>query len=511
MGIPYYFYKLREKYRKIIIESEKKSVDYLFFDFNSLLHPSSAEYLKTSENETTLEMDIASIKYSLEYTMEIIERVNPVCGVWIVLDGVAPMAKMKQQRQRRFKSYYIEKRGIKWDSNKITPGTKYMYKLDEMLNNFIDNLNKEAIKNGITRVYNYNSWLKNGEGEHKIYKILKELSIESKSVYIYGMDADLIVLSLLNDKNDITLFRDKSMDVESVELVDIGLLRGYIIEDLRGSRLYREMDMKRLVNDYILLMCFMGNDFLDNVPTLSILDGGLDIILDIYRKNKEYITKIENGIVVIDYRVLLKILYKLETSELYVYKKWCNKVVKFKDDIQVLENNDNIIVYNDKSILSGNARENISEVKNRYYIFYDIWNISDCCESYKRGLEWIMGYYNGHSHNNWSYVYNHSASPFISDIIEYIRENIKSSIVFKETKPVEPIEQLLIVLPRETLASKDLLGDNDYEKIKRVLNIESIDKYFDKKMAIDYINKDVIWKGRVFLDIIKDVDIKSLL
>ena len=46
--------------------------------------------------------------------------------VYIAVDGVAPMGKMKQQRMRRYKSV-LEKK--EWDTNAISPGTYFMIKL----------------------------------------------------------------------------------------------------------------------------------------------------------------------------------------------------------------------------------------------------------------------------------------------------------------------------------------------------------------------------------------------
>jgi len=57
----------------------------------------------------------------------------------------------------------------------------------------------------------------NGEGEHKIFKMLK-LENDNNDIIINGLDADLIILSLISRKNNIYLMRE-SIERETGELV----------------------------------------------------------------------------------------------------------------------------------------------------------------------------------------------------------------------------------------------------------------------------------------------------
>ena len=104
--------------------------------------------------------------------------------VLIAVDGVVPMAKIRQQRVRRFKSAWLRTNNS-WDTNAITPGTKFMEKLGTVLKSIGSKLN--WIISDVTE---------KGEGEHKIMQWLRKETITGP-VIVYGLDADLILLSML--------------------------------------------------------------------------------------------------------------------------------------------------------------------------------------------------------------------------------------------------------------------------------------------------------------------------
>ena len=45
-----------------------------------------------------------------------------------------------------------------------------------------------------------------------------------------------------------------------------------------------EYDLERVLDDFILLAVFVGNDFLPNLPDLHIHENGLERLFDVYKK-----------------------------------------------------------------------------------------------------------------------------------------------------------------------------------------------------------------------------------
>ena len=204
MGIPWYFYTIYKKYNienDLVIDEKSIStsnIDYLYLDYNSMIHPCAQQTLNsidTSITDTGIIEDTI-IKNCLDYTRYILNVVKPK-NIYIMIDGVAPRAKMNQQRERRYKSHFFkqiernenENKPV-WNSNKITPGTNFMNKLIKRLRDF-----KSQISN------NYIVFISDsnepGEGEHKIVAQWRTGTYNGNYA-VYGLDADLIVLSILS-------------------------------------------------------------------------------------------------------------------------------------------------------------------------------------------------------------------------------------------------------------------------------------------------------------------------
>jgi 5'-3' exonuclease len=568
MGIPYYFYTIYRKYNDFdltIKEENIKNIEIsdVFLDYNSMIHPCAQQTMSIileengeSGEKTKEEIENEIIDNCICYTRYIIDLINAK-NIYIMIDGVAPRAKINQQRERRYKTLYIkeyikeykknieseEKDDMIWDTNNITPGTKFMDKIRLAL----DELAKEMKQyNKLLIISDSNEC---GEGEHKMMKCIEKIEDNNnestnKKICIYGLDADLIMLSLLSNKRDkIVLMRDNTFNKKLKEIdrtytyLDINQLEKGIVNEIR-TMLKKDNNYKdelisdtNIINDYIFLCFLLGNDFMEHLPSLMIKENGVNVLIKYYiqnlimRKFKPLINlQSSNLYEKINLELLMDIMYNLKTSEDYffnnVYSVYQNDNSKYKDEIVIENSHDkNIWVYTNDII-----KYNKKGYKNRYYMYYGIERekIDVICKEYLEGLYWILGYYNGHSHNNWNWHYKYHATPFISDIYEYIKQNknvfmeyIKNSNNIKESEKNSTLEQLFMVLPKKSLLN--VIKEKDIELYNKMIRIfrneysRDLDKFYCNKITIDMINKEYLWQSKVFFDNLDKEIIKILI
>lgn len=525
MGVPYYFYEIFKKYNdeKDLVISERNlkskiNPKYLFFDYNSLIHPcakTAISLLDTTKIYTNDEIEKTIIEKCIQYTRYIIS-ITDVKHVYIVIDGVAPRAKMNQQRQRRYKNKFLREiqkdnneseteKEIYWDTNKITPGTLFMEKLTNSLIEFQKTMLADA------DIYvSISSSKEPGEGEHKMMRFINQIQ-PTENVCIYGLDADLIMLSL-NSKyaNRISLLRDnnKKNTESNFVFLNIETLRGCVLKDIEfytGRKVY---DSYRTIQDYIFLLFFIGNDFIGHIPSLVLKDNAMGIILKMYGKvikeTDGYITNY-NGNKKINLDILKKFCKEIANVEEYffsnVYSVYKKQVI-YRDTINLDENYENIYFYKNDII-----KFNKSGYKQRYYTYYGIpiTKLKDVCQNYLTGLSWIFGYYNLHEHDNWDWYYQYHSVPFMSDIVFFLENKLNKSIQIPKSKPYTEIEQLCMVLPRESLMEiikETKLYNKLYDKLNRLfrLNSEEVERNFPTKLYLNMIHKEYIWQSEVFIE-----------
>ena len=472
MGIPFLYLHYYKKYKNenqlTINEHQLKiqNIESLFFDYNSLIHPCAQDVLQNLDENEKESCDIIEdkiIKKCISYTKTIINLVNPI-NVYIMIDGVAPMAKIKQQKERRYKSFYLSNKNVKWDTNNITPGTPFMEKLNEQLKTF--------------KFCDYNIYISDsnepGEGEHKMMKIINSQKCNG-NVGIYGLDCDLVMLSMKSDKK-IVLIRENKKD-DTFTYVNIDVLKTSICKDIRDNVIsYERLTDRQLIDDYIFLCFLLGNDFIEHIPSLSIKNNGANILNKMYRN---LINNTNSGTLVngdtINKEYLSNIFKHISKSEDYYFKN----VYSYKKCHENIES-EHVIVYDNDYI-----EYSSQNYKERYYLYYEIDDISNLCQEYYKGLVWTLSYYNGHSHSNWDYYNKYHCSPFASDLAKF---NFKD-FTFKKTQSLNPIQQLLLVLPRESFNS--------------IYKNSILDKYkymFPDKLLLDLSGKELLWQSKVFFE-----------
>jgi 5'-3' exonuclease len=231
MGIPYYVASLLRTHKHIQQDTGNVALecDALGLDFNAFIHT----YLKP-------ENPIGSVVVALRNFLRDVARGKKVL---IAFDGLVPYAKIVQQRYRRMKN----PEPSLFDKNQISPGTEFMKELEDTLRFCFP----ECILSGTDEP---------GEGEHKIFTWLRKMQPEDrKDILIYGMDADLVLISVAQS------------DLGPIKLIRENRDSGYSTFDV--TALCRVLPLPP--DDWVemCVLCF-GNDFMPTIGMFSLREDG---------------------------------------------------------------------------------------------------------------------------------------------------------------------------------------------------------------------------------------------
>jgi len=335
-GIPKMFRWLTDQYPNINSRlseglSSDKVVDNFYLDMNGIIHPCTHG---NNQDDIVILDETLMFKKIFGYVDRLYKIVRPQKLLYLAVDGVAPRAKMNQQRARRFRSSreaeelaatILARDGVlpdgeKFDSNCITPGTDFMLKLSIAMNKWIEFKQKTDPfwKNGADVVFSGPNI--HGEGEHKVMDYIREckaLYDEEKGTFhphwqpglthvLYGLDADLIMLGLVTHEPNFMLLREKMSVVmagrgrhkhrkkkdmleytrDDFELLELQVLRQMFQIQFRkladeGS-FGAKYDPNRIIDDFVFMCMMVGNDFLSHSPHLEIDNGALSLMLNNY-------------------------------------------------------------------------------------------------------------------------------------------------------------------------------------------------------------------------------------
>ncbi|XP_055588422.1 5'-3' exoribonuclease 2 homolog [Uranotaenia lowii] len=385
MGVPAFFRWLSRKYPSVIVECveekhadgdgavlyddltkpnpNKVEFDNLYLDMNGIIHPCThPEDKPAPKNED--EMMIAIFE-CIDRLMNI---VRPRKVLYMAIDGVAPRAKMNQQRSRRFraskeaaeKTAEVQRireelaakgcilppekeKGAHFDSNCITPGTPFMDRLSKCLQYYIhDRMNTNPGWRGLKVILSDANVP--GEGEHKIMDYIRKQRAQpdhdpNTHHVLCGADADLIMLGLATHETHFTIIREEFLPnkerpcdicqhlghemkdctgLQSERDIDrsppppgketqfifvrLNVLKEYLQKELDMPNLPFPYDFERVIDDWVFMCFFVGNDFLPHLPSLEIRENAIDRLVTLYKKcvykTKGYLT--DSGSVTLD-------------------------------------------------------------------------------------------------------------------------------------------------------------------------------------------------------------------
>lgn len=315
--------------------------DHLYLDMNGIIHgcthPSDMDLTATSLSNREMCMGI------MQYLDRIITQiVKPRVSVYMAIDGVAPRAKLNQQRSRRFRSAkdlaeaqqqqensndsdddapisQAKKKDV-FDSNCITPGTEFLAMVSEVIRYWIrQKIKEDPAWRHLTIIFSGHDIP--GEGEHKIMQHIRQMRASTDYSpntrhCIYGQDADLIMLGLVTHEPHFTILREvvdfnsfqknrnalkevKKFTKESdFQLLHLSVLREYLqiefcnpappaaTEGQEQQQEQPQYDLERCIDDFVFMTFLVGNDFLPHLPTLDIGDGAFDLLFGVYKQQR---------------------------------------------------------------------------------------------------------------------------------------------------------------------------------------------------------------------------------
>lgn len=488
MGIPSYFSYIVKNYATVLSKFSQTSacspgsVHNFYLDCNSIIYDAVRSIADPSD-KTLAEMDAEIIQQVLLKIDEYVAQIAPSSTLFIAFDGVAPVAKMNQQRERRFKSIVLahaevssEKNpanransAVAWSTTCITPGTPFMTELNRAVQQHFVSPQKYGVDTIITATSDFM-----GEGEHKIFGHIRQNPAHHAKTtsVIYGLDADLIMLSInhLPINPSIFLFRETPHFIQTINrdlepnrtyLINIGELARIIMSTMRSGGSGGDSGPNR-VHDYIFLCFFLGNDFMPHFPSINIRTGGIDKMMAAYQTvigaSSEVLTDGRR----IYWKNVRRLVNELEIkerghiiAELAARDRFGKKYYPTDTPEQRMAKLDAIPTIDrelEKSIAPA-----FPGWRERYYRLLfgmcdaepDPEEIKRVCLNYLEGLEWTLKYYTTDC-PDWRWAYRYKYPPLLCDLIKYIP---RFGIQLVDTVPPDPVSslvQLSYVLPAES-------------------------------------------------------------
>lgn len=505
MGIKYFFSWFKKSFSDSIktVSSNKSidlSIDHFLIDLNGIFHYCAQKtyrygsFSKLKKSNEKVFSDKQKLSYLFSqvglYLTNLISFVKPNKRLVLCIDGVAPVSKQFQQRQRRFRSQTNEL----FDSNCITPGTLFMDRLSSYLEWFI-NMKLATDPNWQNLEIIFSDEKVPGEGEHKLVSFVRNYCCKEEykndHFMIHGMDADLIMLALASQKENFHILRDNPYKQNSEFFyINMKMVR----ESLVFSLLHKPSDLSEqfFINDFILMMFLSGNDFLPHLPTIDILEGSIETFFDSYRSIIETYGPIVSQCYTINILPLSILFGTLASFE----------IKALEERSQTLS--DPLLFKNIKFIDSEPKLDWINYRKEYYLHKLNCSTeneIDQVCKSYLEGMQWILTYYlEGVSCWKWFYPYHYA--PFCSDLVYYcnkIKEIRVTDKVISNDKPFEPFLQLLAVLPPKSFS---LLP----EPVGSIMKI--LPQFYPEEFIVDMDGKRNDWEGIAILPSLDFIKIK---
>lgn len=556
MGIPSYFSHLIKKNAQLVIKNVS-GCTRLFLDLNGVIHTTSRnvigelktkleghmvkskktpfemeKWIETNKSALNSKIYTAIFNSVVEYIDFLCVSTNPSKLLYVAIDGVAPMAKINQQRMRRFRSHkekliknkLYQKHGkfnleaLLWDSNIITPGTPFMLELSDHIKTHLRNhlhLSKEV-------EIIFSDSLVKGEGEHKIVEYIRtHHTVPNQTDLIHGLDADLIMLSLglltaPNCPADYSIYLVRETLEFGTHIVndendnpvlcyfDILCLKRAILEYIANKGVCFQSDEMAWIRDYVCICFLLGNDFLPHPVTLHISDGAIEQLIDkytyLYRNRSIHLVTPELDLEMSVLLELISLVYQEENGHMYEYvKKMSNYRYREKEGLSIFEKEIDKIQQVRNRRMEKAMLHQFENWKKMYY--RDIGAITsaeeemDMKKQYIKGVYWCLQYYfKGCVSDNWYYPY--MVTPTFEDLRSFLIEGQTTGFQPKKQfqnqitneKEINVYVQQLMVLPTSSHAYI-------HPMLKECADTIELALYFPEDFEVNTFCKRFLWES----------------
>ncbi len=479
MGVPrlapWIFARFKNAIRRIQQGRDYRAlkVDNFYLDANGLLHPSAQRVWNYGTNKKRLDdyahltpekRRVKTYEVFFNSIKDLTRIIVPDKLLYIAIDGPAPLAKQAQQRQRRFVAMMDQVLGTKpeFSSNEMTPGTLFMFEMTKYLHLAIrKEMQPGGLWHNIEVIFSPPTVC--GEGEHKCLQYIRDNpNAQTESHCIYGLDGDLIMLTLSAHVPNMFLFREDQYTPGFYDLLDMGLIRkdlaGAIGESEGVKRKIRTLD--DITDDFVLLGFFVGNDFLPKLQMFLYLEDGLELMIATYAKMSSSGTKnLLTGNRKIDHASFTRFIEELARREQIYILDQNSKILpdpRFK--------NVTLATYVKVDPKTNVSKLDFAGYRVAYYKKAGIdasdersGGVDKMCKDYIRTIAWVFEYYVS-GLPSWTHFYPWHYPPLMTDLAAVMGNlsagDLKGLYTFKLGEPSLPFVQLLSVLPP---TSADLL------------------------------------------------------
>lgn len=484
MGVPSFFAYMLQNFPEFVtklgdqfsMNGKKVVIDNFFIDGNSIIHESAQKIFnygtfKKDEDEFedfSFDQKLLKVYEAVWRKIKHLQKfVAPTKMLYIAFDGVPPLAKMIQQRQRRYLAVHpsfvqsstsrtdsdgseksLEKSSSSFDSNCISVGTEFMQTLRKYLEH-------KLIRNEFPVKTIFSSAAVKGEGEHKIMDHIRKHNLTEANC-LYGVDGDLPMLAIASECKSFYILRED----KDCHLLNCTKIKLAFVKKLNESIDIEEVDeqineqINGLAKDFVFMCFFAGNDFLPKLQMFTLLKDAIDLMINTHKvlfKGRRALTRDdgingENLISFVEYlygleKKCLERQINFETKDLDL-ENWTllacaekrRKFTKYRKDTWVL----NLFSY--KKLYNSKIIKYSMSLKQHQ-------RVCDVVKEYLKGLHWVYIYYVSGC-PSWDWFYPYYYAPLMLDLLDHFYD---AEITFKDTMKINPLGQLSIILPPQSV------------------------------------------------------------